>query len=571
MKSPVEALENAFDLTDPLAPSSVAFSTASSSQSTSLAISNRNISRDEMNLAEFPLALLSNKQAGSVKTLEFKDTITKKNGQQLERRWIITGADKFGLPTASDDEVILGLLKLTAEQGFKERKIFFTRYELLTILRWSTEGRSYQRLQKALDRLSGVRIKASNAFFDNESKAHSTKNFGIIDAYELNDGRGGETKPSYFVWSETIFKSFSVGFIKRIDLDFVLTLTSAVAKRVYRYLDKHFWYRSVIEHDLFTFCHEKIGVSRTFKHVSSLKQQLSEALDELCEKNFLAKYEIEGKGSRGVIRFFAASKSNRVQAEKNSFEKDVTPEPKPTQVVFGHGAKPSSAEKSPIAPLSENESLALQYARGNMDELTQQLEHNLVERGIRPEQARKLLISQSPQNLSRMEAILKHFDMLVATKSKHISRSPIGFLYRAMENPEKFILPGEGRSGAPTSPPSGSSRTASSQQTRFVPASSVPRASGKQVSALSERALADLHAQYLVERRACASRARATLPAAELAQLKKGVEDALKNIRSLISEDRFRTSIDHALDEKLLNRSSFPNFEEWQKAWRKKA
>jgi len=141
------------------------------------------VSRDEMNLAEFPLTVLSKRADPSVKTLEFSDVVKGKNGEPLNRTWIITGADKFGLPTSSDDEVLLGLLKLTADDGLRSRKVHFTRYELLKILRWSTEGRSYSRLQNALDRLSGVRIKATNAFYDNETKLHSTRNFGIIDAY----------------------------------------------------------------------------------------------------------------------------------------------------------------------------------------------------------------------------------------------------------------------------------------------------------------------------------------------------------------------------------------------------
>src|SRR5690606_4291994 len=112
----------------------------------------RAISRDEMNLAEFPLAVLSTRANPNLKTLEFCDEVRGKNGDVVDRKWIITGADKFGLPTASDDEVLLGLLKLTVDNGFESQKVFFTRYELLRILRWTTEGRSYTRLQRALDR-----------------------------------------------------------------------------------------------------------------------------------------------------------------------------------------------------------------------------------------------------------------------------------------------------------------------------------------------------------------------------------------------------------------------------------
>ncbi|MGI6681467.1 MAG: hypothetical protein ACOX3T_08340 [Bdellovibrionota bacterium] len=60
-----------------------------------------------MNLAEFPLAVLSTRVNPNIKTLEFQDTIYTKDKKPITRKWIITGADKFGLPTSSDDEVLM--------------------------------------------------------------------------------------------------------------------------------------------------------------------------------------------------------------------------------------------------------------------------------------------------------------------------------------------------------------------------------------------------------------------------------------------------------------------------------
>ena len=77
------------------------------------------VSRDEMNLAEFPLTVLSTRVDPKIKTLEFSDFQKGKDGELTERKWIITGADKFGLPTATDDDVILGLIRLTMDDGFR--------------------------------------------------------------------------------------------------------------------------------------------------------------------------------------------------------------------------------------------------------------------------------------------------------------------------------------------------------------------------------------------------------------------------------------------------------------------
>ena len=51
-----------------------------------------------MNLAEFPLTVLSSRVDPKLKTLEFTDQLRTKTGELVERKWIITAADKFGLP-----------------------------------------------------------------------------------------------------------------------------------------------------------------------------------------------------------------------------------------------------------------------------------------------------------------------------------------------------------------------------------------------------------------------------------------------------------------------------------------
>src|SRR4029078_7021903 len=69
---------------------------------------------DENNLAEFPLALLSDFAPPNQKTVEFQDTLTDwATGKEITRRVCVTGSDKFGLPTAKDEQVLMALIQLT--------------------------------------------------------------------------------------------------------------------------------------------------------------------------------------------------------------------------------------------------------------------------------------------------------------------------------------------------------------------------------------------------------------------------------------------------------------------------
>ncbi len=557
----------------------------------------KRFSRDEMNLAEFPLAILSTRHDASVKTLEFSDTLFGKNGERTERKWIITGADKFGLPTASDDEVLLGLLRLSAGQEFRDRKVTFTRYELLRILKWSTEGRSYGRLQRALDRLSGVRIKTSNGFFDNSTKSHQTRNFGIIDAYELNDSRaerdiprsgsasgvgaGKEPaqKPSFFIWSEPMFNSFQSGFIKKLDLDFLLGLKSAVSKRLYRFLDKHFWYRSKIQYNLFTLAHEKIGISRNYSYASQLKQQLEPAIDELVANGFLLGCEYVGKGSDTEIVLVAGSGQHKgnptnraeqvagagsasVASERNrptgrtgvGFAwPDIGPNPQASAAVSSSSAR---AERDGDEFFSTARDLESEKgtAPSSSSEVPQpeQIALALEARGLAKPQALRLVGALSERQRIRAQAVISYFDELIRSDSTRVSRNPAGFLYRAIERVDSFVLPGEKRDG-------GSSRSASGVAPRNI----APMIfGGKSLSTQGARTGQDALAKTLASQVARERDQRAHQKEQRrelfdqvepdlLDRIRKEVTESLSKLRGLISEPRFQETIEHAVEERV--------------------
>ena len=104
--------------------------------------------RDELNLAEFPIALLSSRPNPNQKTVQFEDRIwDKRPNRHVTRKLTITASDLYGLPTTLDDDVILGLIQLTRENDFQDNQVFFSRYKLIRLLGWRNEGKSYMRLE----------------------------------------------------------------------------------------------------------------------------------------------------------------------------------------------------------------------------------------------------------------------------------------------------------------------------------------------------------------------------------------------------------------------------------------
>lgn len=494
--------------------------------------SKSNIIRDEMNLAEFPLSVLSTRVDPSIKTLEFQDTIHDKNRQPTVRKWIITGADKFGLPTSSDEEVLMGLLKLSADQNFKSDKVEFTRYELLKILKWSTEGRSYTRLQKSLDRLSGVRIKASNAFYDIKSGQNCTKNFGIIDAYEINGARGEQNAPSYFIWSETMFDSFQNGNIKKLDFDFYLSLKSAVSKRLYRYLDKRFWWGSKIEDSLFNLAHEKLGISRNYKYASSIVQQLEPALEELQKSNYLRKYEFIGKGVNMRVAFYKAEGyvvKGQAQKENNNEKENKSSSNKEKTIDISSYIEKNNSAKQEKENNSENN-------------LYLEISNKLIQRGIQEKQVDKLLSNKQEESLNKINDIISYYDYLIQKSSPLVSKSPIGWLYKAVQIefnvPQKFV-----------------SENLEEREEK-----------SKAHERQKKQTQKDKLKQVFEEERSLQLReVKEELGESELEKITKEVKESLKNVQNLISKERFNESVNHAVNEKIAQSFALPSFEEWLK------
>lgn len=361
--------------------------------------------RDELNLAEFPLAALSNKVANGQKTLEFKDTIfDRQAGKLVERRLTVTAADKFGLPSALDDEVILGLIQLSKRQGFANRTVPFSRYEIIKILGWEDESWNYHRIITALDRWTGVTLKYENAWWDAERKAWANETFHIIERLtEIKDEEGKER--AAFVWSEVIWSNLQKGHLKTLDMDIYRQLKNPVAKRLYRLLDKRFYHRQRAQFDLVELAFNKLGIARSYL-IGNIKQRLQPAIEELESVGFIKpaekgrRYEKHGVGQWNLI--FEKAKST----------------------------------------LSKEKTLPLQL------DPQSEIETQLVEFGVTPKKANRLATTM-PEDYLRHKVDETRY---VVAQGKEKISNPAGYLVKSIEEnytaPKSYKTPAERKSEA---------------------------------------------------------------------------------------------------------------------------
>jgi hypothetical protein len=251
--------------------------------------------RDEMNLVEFPLTLLTEKTIPGQSSLHWKDDVLE-NGRMIHREVIVAGSPEWGLPTAKDEDVLIGLLQLTkAKQDFTDATVYFTRLELIDLLEWPNHHWSYSRLAKSFERWRAVSISYKQAWRDNRNRQWLNRTgFGLIDSFELTDARRAGTAEiigegrSWYRWNGYLFDSFRAGFLKKLDYDVYKGLDSQIAKRLYRYLDKQFYgpARQRLDFDLRILACEHLGLSRNYD-TAQIRRKLQPAIEELEAIGFL--------------------------------------------------------------------------------------------------------------------------------------------------------------------------------------------------------------------------------------------------------------------------------------------
>lgn len=355
--------------------------------------------RDELNLAEFPLSAISDRLDPNQKTMVFEDRIFDGGrGEMIKRQLTITASDQYGLPTAMDDEVMLALVQISKQQKFQGRKVNFNRAQIIALLNWGDSGRSYDRLETALNRWVGVTLYYEKAWWDKAGQCWRDEKFHILDNVSIVNREprsGGGYQPelalSSFTWNDVIWRSFEAGNLKSLDFGFYVDLKGAISKRLYRFLDKRFWHRGECQFELREFCCEHIGLSRNYDS-ANLKRKLRPAIEELEAKGFLIKI-----------------------APADRFKKTA----QGIWHVFFHKAYPLKLEPQSRAGGSP-------------------LVSALTERGVGAEVAKELCSGYSPEVIAQQ---IESFDFLMSSKDRKITRNPAGYLVSAIRG--EYAKPAE--------------------------------------------------------------------------------------------------------------------------------
>jgi hypothetical protein len=352
--------------------------------------SSRVLGTDELNICEFPLTSNGRATGKGENTLVFEDEIFDEGTKQpVHRKLIVSASESFGLPTPADSDVLLVLMHLTnLRNGFTDRSVNFTRYELVKFLGWDQSGKSYRRIEEALQRWVNITLNYNRAWWDRDGRRWASKSFHILESVDLR-GRGDsrDDGSSSFTWNQVIFGSFEANHVKRLDLDTYFRLKSPAARQAYRFLDKRFYRSKSLDFDLRTFACEHIGLSRTYDN-GQLKRKLQPAIEELEAIGFL-------KPMAGASRYAKRQRGEWI-----------------------------------IKLIREGENAAADVAPAAPDPLLEEL----LARGVHASTAKEILERHTPELIREKIALL---DWLVTERKDRAPKNPAGYLAAAIRNDYK--------------------------------------------------------------------------------------------------------------------------------------
>ncbi|WP_047865692.1 replication initiator protein A [Rubrobacter aplysinae] len=242
----------------------------------------------EGNFEEHPYFRVGDRNAGTG-VLQYENELRTREGHILEQSWVVRAAMGRGLPGRFDQDVYVALLQLIDERGLPANGwLSFSIYELVELMGRGHSGRDYRQVRDSLLRMSSTTIESHNAFYHGGKKRYISDSFSLLSQVKLaeyEDPDGHRTDRNAVLLSNYFLESYQANYLKNIDSRFYWSLSSPIAKRLYRLIDKKRAGRRTWEAELFSL-KDRIPLS-DYRYASKIKEKLAPAHSELMAQEFL--------------------------------------------------------------------------------------------------------------------------------------------------------------------------------------------------------------------------------------------------------------------------------------------
>ncbi|MBA7492309.1 hypothetical protein ES702_02859 [subsurface metagenome] len=272
--------------------------------------------KSEVNLVKFPFYTLDHDR---FKRIKYEYLEIKKGGKTIRGSWEASPDIKMGLPTPFDAKVFR-IIEMHIYKNFMENGKIINPlnigsiYRICKILGIKHYRSNRKLIKEAIERLSLLGFITKYTFYSKRKEKYLKEaSFHLFDrVWKGEELKNGEIADANYIYIAPLYKeSIEAYYVKLLDFNYIKSLKSGIANRLYEILGIKFFGINKKNFDFIKYSYEKLCnllPIKEQKYLSDIKRQLIPALKELRKTKFLEKYVFEKKGNKLFIKFYPGAK-----------------------------------------------------------------------------------------------------------------------------------------------------------------------------------------------------------------------------------------------------------------------
>ncbi len=229
-----------------------------------------------------------------------------RNGNKIKVAAEFRGSESLGLPSTTDRDKFIALLKIVSEERIKTgaiaNPIRFSGYRLIQELGLSRNGEIYEEILRWGKRMTDTTITSEHVVYRAEKKVYSDEVLHVFRSFRRTGSsnlNGTERQEHYEVILEDwLLENLNQRYVIPEDFNAYKQLTRPTAKGIFGNL--HLWFHASqgrpVEKDYSELCN-LLNV-QAYPHLSKIKSTMGLALNELVAIKYLTKWDVQKMSSK---------------------------------------------------------------------------------------------------------------------------------------------------------------------------------------------------------------------------------------------------------------------------------
>ncbi len=224
-----------------------------------------------------------------------------RNGSKIKVAAEFRGSEALGLPSTTDRDKFIALLKIISEERVKTGSIAnpvrFSGYRLIQELGLSRNGEIYEEILRWGKRMTDTTITSEQVVYRAAKKVYSDETLHVFRAFRRTGSsnlNGTERQENYeVVLEDWLLENLNQRYVIPEDFNAYKQLTRPTAKGIFGNL--HLWFHASsgkpVEKDYADLCN-LLNV-QVYPHLSKIKSTMGLALNELVAIKYISKWDVQ--------------------------------------------------------------------------------------------------------------------------------------------------------------------------------------------------------------------------------------------------------------------------------------